>query len=637
MREFLTWPNSVVDVLGVYRTAQHHAVRWLMIAAMTAAAPAGSSAAELPPRAALIIDETDPGKSAPTVFSATLRATLDAVSPHVAAYDENLDLNEFAGPRQEDILHRYLRERYRHVHFGVIVAVGSSALKLVQSWRSELWPGVPVVFAAIDEDRAAEISPDPGTTGLVMRRHIDSMVAAARALVPDLKSVTVLGGSLERDPYRRQYIHQLQALATKLEVINLTGRPLAEQATRAAGLPDDTVILYTGLYVDDAGTYYSSAEALAQIAKVANRPIAIDVEALLGRGAAGGFVLNNVAYGQAAARLALRILDGASVAAIPVSVGDFIKPVFDWRQLKRWNVSESSLPAGSEVRFRDTSLWGQYRTEILIAFAALLLQSTIISGLLLERRRRYAAESESHGRLAQVMRMNRVAGLSAISASIAHELNQPLGAILSNAQAAEILLRKNPPDLDLIGTILADICKSNQRAGEVIAHLGDLLRKNDREPEVVNLNDVIVVAVEILAPEAKARDVTLSANLDPHPLPVRANPVHLQQVLLNLALNGMDATASRSPGERRVSIRTTVINDITTRVSIADSGSGILADKSQQIFEPFFTTKESGTGLGLAIARTIIERCGGEISAENGPQGGAVFRFSLPLVKELVA
>jgi signal transduction histidine kinase len=163
------------------------------------------------------------------------------------------------------------------------------------------------------------------------------------------------------------------------------------------------------------------------------------------------------------------------------------------------------------------------------------------------------------------------------------------------------------------------------------------LRKNDHEPEVVNLNDVITLAVEILAPEAKARDVTLTANLDSHPMPVRVNPIHLQQVFLNLVLNAMDATATGSQVDRRLTIRTAVINNLTATVSIADSGSGIAADKLHQIFEPFFTTKEKGTGLGLAIARTIIERCGGEISAENRPEGGAVFRFSLPLVKELVA
>ena len=625
-------------MFGINCIAQLRAMHWLVIVAMTAAlAPAICAAAEPAHRAVLIIDETDPGKSAPTTFSATLRATLDAVTPHVAVYGDNLDLSQFVGPRQEDILRRYLQEKYRDIHFGVIAAVGASAFRVVQSWRSELWPDVPVVFAAIDEHDAAQFPADPGTTGLIMRRTIESMVAAARVLVPGLKGVALMGGSLERDAYRHQYIEELPNLAAELEVTNLTGRSLADQVARAAALPDRTAILYTALFIDDAGIQYLPSDALAAIAKTANRPIVVDVDVLMGGGAAGGYVLNNVAYGQAVARLALRILDGANAAAIPVSVGDFTKPVFDWRQLTRWQVSEASLPEGSEIRFRETSVWEQYRTPLLLAVAAVLLQSAIISGLLIERRRRHAAELESRGRLAQVMHMNRGAGLSAISSSIAHELNQPLGAILSNAQAAEILIRKTPPDLELIGTILADICKSDQRAGEVITHLRDLLRKHDREPEVVNLNEVIMLAVEILTPEAKARNVTLTANLDPNPLPVRANPIHLQQVILNLVLNGMDATTSRSSAERQVAIRTAVINNVTIKVSIADSGSGIPADKLQRIFEPFFTTKEMGTGLGLAIARTIIERSGGEISAENRPNGGAVFRFSLPLVKELVA
>jgi signal transduction histidine kinase len=619
-------------------TAHRRAVRSLLIVAMTAGlAPAISAAADPPQRAVLIIDEADPGKGGPTTFSATLRATLDDFAPHVAVYGDSLDLSRFAGSRQEEILRRYLQEKYSDIHFGVIAAVGASALEFVKRWRPELWPGVPVVFAAIDEYSASRIKVDPDITGLIMRRSINSMVAAARVLVPGLRGVAVVGGSLERDAYRRQYIQELPILATEFEVINLMGLPLAEQATRAATLPERTAILYTSLFVDDAGTLYSSTDALATVAKVANRPIAIDVDTQVGTGAAGGYVLNNVAYGQAVARLALRILDGASIAAIPITAGEFTKPVFDWRQLKRWQISEATLPVGSEVRFREVTAWEQYHTQILIALAALLLQSAIISGLLLERRRRHAAELESRGRLSQVVHLNRSAGLSAISSSVAHELNQPLGAILSNAEAAEILITKDPPDLALIGSILADIRKSDQRAGEVITHLRDLLKNNDHTPEVVNLNDLITLALEILNPEASARGVVLTANRHPHPLPVRVNPIHLQQVVLNLVLNGMDATTSRAPGERQVSIRTAVINNATTKVSIADSGSGIPADKLQKIFEPFFTTKEKGTGLGLAIARTIIERSGGEISAENRPNGGAVFRFSLPLVKELVA
>ena len=430
---------------GLHCTDHRRAVLLLMIAAMTAGlAPAISVAAEPPPRAVLIIDEADPGKGAPTTFSATLRATLGDFTPHVAVYGDSLDLSRFAGPGQEEILRRYLQEKYSDIRFGLITAVGASALELVKSWRAELWPGVPVVFAAIDEQSAARIKPEPDITGLIMRRTIRSMVAAARFLVPNLKGIAVVGGTLERDAYRRQYTQELTTLAGEFGVTNLTGLPLADQVARAAALPERTAILYTSLFIDDNGTQYSSPEVLATIAKVANRPIVIDVESLVGTGAAGGFVFNNVTYGQAVARLALRVLEGGSVATIPVSVGEFTKPVFDWRQLKRWQISEASLPVGSEIRFREVTAWDQYHTQILIALAAVLLQSAIILGLLLERRRRHAAELEARGRLAQVMHMNRGAGLSAISSSIAHELNQPLGAILSNAQAAEILLRQIP-------------------------------------------------------------------------------------------------------------------------------------------------------------------------------------------------
>ena len=215
------------------------AVRLLVIAAMTAGLTSAiSTAAEPLPRAVLIIDESDPGKGGPTTFSATLRTTLDSFTRHVAVYGESFDLSRFAGPRQEEILRRYLQERYRDIHFGVIAAVGASALERVQRWRSELWPGVPVVFAAIDEYSAARIKLDPGTTGLIMRRTINSMVATARVLVPGLKGVAVVGGPLELDAYRRQYIRELPALATELELTNLTGLPLVEQAARAATLPD---------------------------------------------------------------------------------------------------------------------------------------------------------------------------------------------------------------------------------------------------------------------------------------------------------------------------------------------------------------------------------------------------------------
>ena len=269
---------------------------WLvLILGMATVAP---TVAEPPGRAVLIIDESDPGNGAPTTFSRTLRETLNEFIPHVGVYGETLDLSRFAGARQEDVLHGYLQEKYRDVNFGAVVAVGISALQLVNGWRSELWPHVPVLFAAIDESSAAQFKEGADISGIVMRRTIASMVAAARVMVPDLRGVAVLGGSLQRDAYRRKYLQELPILASQFELRNITGQPLPEQLRQAAALPDRTVIFYTSLFVDDAGTAYSSSDSLAAIARVANRPIVVDVDSLIGAGATGGLVLDNVAYGK---------------------------------------------------------------------------------------------------------------------------------------------------------------------------------------------------------------------------------------------------------------------------------------------------------------------------------------------------
>ena len=288
----------------------------LVICLLVTTVPLASAAATSPPRTVLVLDEPDPSSGNPIIFSVTLKATLNTSTPRVAVFGETLNLSRFVGPHQEAILRTYVDQKYRDVNFGVIVAVGASAFDLVRRWRSELWPNVPVVFAAIDELTAADFKLDPETTGLIMRRTISSMMAAAHILVPDLQGVAVLGGLLEKDPYRLQYLRELPGLAAETQLTNLTGLPLAAQMRQASALPKNTAILYTSLFIDNEGTRYSSTEALAEIAKVANRPILIDVENLVGAGATGGFALNNVAYGKEVAALALRILNGGSIAEI---------------------------------------------------------------------------------------------------------------------------------------------------------------------------------------------------------------------------------------------------------------------------------------------------------------------------------
>jgi len=235
--------------------------------------------------------------------------------------------------------------------------------------------------------------------------------------------------------------------------------------------------------------------------------------------------------------------------------------------------------------------------------------------------------------MSELVHMNRRTTAGALSASIAHELNQPLGAILNNAETAALILSSASPDLKEIKLIVNEIKRDDERASEVIVRLRRLLGKAALEARDVELNETVREAFEFLSAQAFARNVTLSNRPAPQALRVRADRIQLQQVILNLVVNAMESMTDTLGGRREIIGRTTLLDVAWAEISIADFGPGIPSDKLKHVFDPFFTTKEDGMGMGLSIARTIIEVHGGSIWAENQVGGGAVFRVKLPLVK----
>ena len=219
-----------------------------------------------------------------------------------------------------------------------------------------------------------------------------------------------------------------------------------------------------------------------------------------------------------------------------------------------------------------------------------------------------------------------------MSSSVAHELAQPLAAIQSYADAAILYLKQSPPSLAKVEKILTSIQQDDQRAANIIAHLRGLLRKKDElETQEFDFNDVIADTIEIVGPEAQRNGVELAAYKPNGALPVRADRIQLQQMIVNLAMNGIDAM--RDCDTRKMSISTALVDTSSVEVSISDTGTGIPPDKLNKVFEAFYTTKGHGTELGLSILRTIIQTFGGNIWAVNYPGGGALFRFKLPLAK----
>jgi signal transduction histidine kinase len=596
--------------------------------------PHAATAAEGRPRSMLVFDQSEERGPFYNQIFTSLRSAVDArTGSPVTIYSEHLDLTRFGGPEYEQELRRHLREKYRDRPIGVIVAIGSATLDYVLRQRADLWPDVPVAFAAVTEQTVAGLKPPADVTGTTTRIKFTDAMIAARAAVPDLKHVAIVGDPLNGQATFRHFAQEIPRDAGDVDVIDLTGLPMGELRTRASALPAQTAIIYTAVYSDGKGTYYPPADAVARVAETANRPIIVCVETFIGRGAVGGFVMVPSVIGQAAARDALRILDGEPASNIPVAVGDSVRPIFDWRQLQRWNIDESRLPPGSEVRFRELSVWERYRWQMALIGAALMLQSALIIGLLLERRRRRSAETEASLRMSELAHLGRHAAAGEISASIAHELNQPLSAILANIEAAKMLLVSPSPDLQEIKEIIADIGRDDLRASEVIKRLRSFLTKTSFEKCEIDMNVVAGEALKLLWDRAIALNVTLISELSPAALPVSGDSVQLQQVVLNLVLNAMEAVDGAGSGKRQIVCATALSDHSMAEVSVADSGPGIAPEKLTQVLEPFFTTKQQGMGLGLSIARTIVQAHGGRLWAENQSAGGAIFRFSLPLVR----
>src|SRR5215472_11776587 len=374
------------------RCAMHFVWR-LAILLMVGLALSASFAREPLPRSVLYLDENDPGLPFAQGISAAFRAALNAGSAErIAVYSENLDLVRSSGPRYEEILKTYLREKYRDRPIGVIATVGPAALTFMLRARPELWPDVPAIFASVDPETAAQAQSPVGVTGLVRRQTVRDSVSVARALMPNLKRIALVGDRLERQNFRRHFEEEIPLLAAEVEIIDLTVLPMVELRKRVATLPEDTVIYFTTLTFDGDRPAFISRDALVSIAEVANRPIVVDLEPNVGYGGVGGLVADPNRIGSEAARLVLRILNGESAADIPVLSGNFVRPVFDWGELRRWNVSEDRLPAGSDVLFRQPSLWEQYKWYILAAAALVVIEAAFIVALLANRRRLQASE-----------------------------------------------------------------------------------------------------------------------------------------------------------------------------------------------------------------------------------------------------
>jgi signal transduction histidine kinase len=557
-------------------------------------------------------------------------------SEPIEIYREVMDLSRFGSNAYKALLRDFLRPKYADKKIDVAVAVIAPAFDFLLTDGELIFPGTPIVFCGLDRMQLGTRSLPSNAYGILIKREFGPTVDLALRLHPDTKRFVVVAGTSEFDKgLLAQAKDQFRPYENRVSFSFLSELPLEQVLARVSQLQSGDIILFLTMFQDGTGHPFIPHEAVERISSAASVPVYGFLDQYLGRGIVGGSLYSFTALGSETANMVLRLLKGEAPSQ-HLSENFSNKTIFDWRQMQRWGIGESRLPPNSDIQFQEKPVWEQYSWQIMFVSAIVFAQTGFISILLREHRRRRLAEVQARERMAELAHINRFSTAGELTASIAHEINQPLGSILTNAETAKAILTSPHPDLDELNDIVDDILQDDRRASEVIRRMRSLLRKAPFEPKNIDLNDLVRETIEFLSALAVARKVELAGLITPDPLPIVGDRIQLQQVILNLVVNAIDAMSDTSGEGRVISLRTSRIDNFA-ELSILDRGPGIPADKLKDVFEPFFTTKAEGMGMGLSIARTIVEAHNGQISAVNEPGGGAVFRIKLPISRDAAA
>ena len=560
----------------------------------------------------------------------TKTAIRAALPRGVDFFAEGLDALRLTGPEYEEEFVALLLKRYRAIPPDLIVVHGPMG-DFVERQRAALWPQTPLMAASVMANQVSLSGYPADVPGTTVSTDISGTIALALQLDPKARHLVVVGGSSQ---FNRAELAQtreaVEPLRDRLEIEYLDEGSPAEIEQRLAALPRDSIVFQLPIFRDGKGDYHTPHELAARLARAANAPSYTYYEQGVGIGIVGGATTNWAGQQEMIGKIARELLLGEtrkeSLIMHPPTPS---LCVVDWREMKHWRLPLARLPEGCQVQFRELSFWEKYRKECLIIGFVLLVQTTLIIALVLQRQRRQVAELELHHQRTQLAHAARLATVGELSASIAHEINQPLAAILTNAESGESLIKSGAARMEELHEILTAIRDDDLRAVEVIKRMRQLLRHEPNETLPLNVNEAVESILRLTVGVAKRNGITLNTELDPSIPRIKGDFVQVQQMLLNLIVNAMDAVGGCPAEQRRVTISTAERPAGNVEVSVSDSGPGIPAEKIERIFEPFFSTKRDGMGLGLSITRTIVQAHRGRIWAESNG-AGATFRFTMP-------
>ena len=563
-------------------------------------------------------------------YAKDIRAELKRQSPWPLDIIENsLVTARFSDENPEAPFVEYLSALFANRPLDVIVSIGAPAADFVQRHRRRLFPTTPMVLTAVDQRRVQYSNLTGNDVAVAVNINYLSAFENILQVLPDTKDVIVVVGSSPIEKFWKEAIGKQAAPLTNRIKLSWTDElPFEELLKQASALPPHTAIFWELMIVDAAGVVHEGNLPLERLHAVANAPIFSYDESFFGNGIVGGPLLLVADTSRLTATVAVRILKGEKAGDIKVSPVEFSAPRFDWGQMQRWGISEKNLPPGSEILFRDPTVWEQYRAHILAVTAAILIQAALIFWLLYEHWRRQRAEILARNTMSELSHVNRMATAGQLSASIAHEVNQPLAGIVANAQAALRWLEK--ANVEEVREGLKRIVSEGHRASDIITNLRAMFKSDVQEKALVDINKLVLSVLALVRIDLQKHEIKLQTQLDDRIPQVLGNQVQLQQVISNLVMNAIELMGSSQT--RALRIKTELSQSNTVQVSIEDTGTGVKSSDVAQLFKPMFTTKARGMGMGLSICQSIIENHDGRIWVSPGATGGSIFQFELPTI-----
>jgi signal transduction histidine kinase len=563
----------------------------------------------------VLTPDNSQGSPGGTQLNHGIRSTFAADSRwHLQLRFEPLDISRFPDAEGRALLANFLRQKYTGQKVDLVIAALSPALDFALDYRERIFPGIPIVFSALDDEDVRTRTLPADVIGAPLEYDLGGTLELALRLQPGTRRVFVIAGSASYDARWEALARQrFRPYEDRLELVYLSGLSMDDLLNRIANLPDHSIIQYLHIFADAAGKTFIPAEALDLVAAKANAPIYGYVGSYIGRGIVGGHVMSFERAGRNAASLGLRILAGERPDAISrpdVSSNEY---VVDWRQLRRWGLSEAALPAGTDVRYRELGPWDLYRWYIVGAIGIFALETALIATLLVQMAHRRKAEGDLRLSQAELRRLSGrlLQTQEGESRRIARELHDDLGQGLALLTVQMDLLRQKLPEAGMQDLL---------RQARLLSSSVHELSHNLHPAKLEQLG--LAAAIGSLCVELSHRHglkIEFAENQIPSEIPPET-----ALCLYRVAQEGL-ANSIKHSGAQHVQVELGGTTDIIS-LQIVDDGTG---------FDP--KLMQGKGGLGLVSMRERVFLLGGEVVIDSRPSGGTRVHVRVPWSAPAVA